>query len=179
MTPIWGQRPHRGKKLLKGAVSLISSHRSSRKSLWFQNAESMHWKNLALNPKIPLTPVLLGCILWFSIENFGVGASICTKIGRETHLEVPIWEHLFCVLDPRHIEYAPENKVYSFFWSWVYISASFSRCYITLQHVEVLEMLTNCCTLSIWVLLWLKMEISFEPGCEGFPTLWVNFVGFF
>ncbi len=29
MTPILGQRPHRGKKLLKGAVSSISSHRSS------------------------------------------------------------------------------------------------------------------------------------------------------
>ncbi len=32
MTPIWGQRPHRGKKLLKGVVSSISSHRYDSKS---------------------------------------------------------------------------------------------------------------------------------------------------
>ncbi len=66
VTPILGQRPHRGKKLLTGIVSPIASHRSNLNSLWFwnagQNAESLLGKNLALNPKIPLTPVLLGGI---------------------------------------------------------------------------------------------------------------------
>ncbi len=31
MTPIWGQLPHRGKQLLTGVVSPISSHTSSLK----------------------------------------------------------------------------------------------------------------------------------------------------
>ncbi len=45
----------------------------------------------------------------------------CYNIPELCHNDPNVIHDLNGVLDPRHIEYSPENKVYSFFWSWVYI----------------------------------------------------------
>ena len=83
-TLVQGQWPQGVKRLLAGVVSPVLSHRSSLNSLEFrnssQNAESMHETNLALNPKIPLTSVLLGGRSWISIQNFGVDEPILTQL---------------------------------------------------------------------------------------------------